>query len=125
LEAIVVGEIQKSYNAYAGILKREADTAYAAVEELRAGPIAMPKDFEWNAFVEKDEHFIDPKIPIRRAQNIAYPGRDNELYYPQPIPLPTRLSTCSLLISTGPKKSGLDYWNGRASISRATLLVGK
>jgi hypothetical protein len=127
LEAIVVGEIQKSYNAYAGILKREADTAYAAVEELRAGPIAMPKDYEWNAFVEKDEHFIDPKIPIRRAQNIAYPGRDNELYYPptHPFTHKQRLPTYSLLISTGLKKSGLDYWNGRASISRATLLVGK
>jgi hypothetical protein len=47
LEAIVVGEIQKSYNAYAGILKREADGAYEAVEELRSGPIAMPKDHEW------------------------------------------------------------------------------
>jgi len=79
LEAIVVGEIQKSYNAYAGILRREADGAYAALEELRTGPIAMPKDHEWNAFVEKDEHFIDPRIPVREAQYISYPGRDNEL----------------------------------------------
>jgi hypothetical protein len=47
LESIVVGEIQKSYNAYAGILKREADGAYNALEELRTGPIAMPKDHEW------------------------------------------------------------------------------
>lgn len=47
LESIVVGEIQKSYNAYAGILKREADSAYDAIEELRTGPIAMPKDHEW------------------------------------------------------------------------------
>lgn len=79
LEAIVVGEIQKSYNAYAGILKREADGAYSAVEELRTGPIAMPKDHEWNSFVEKDEHFVDPRIPVREAQYISYPGRDNEL----------------------------------------------
>ena len=79
LEAIVVGEIQKSYNAYAGILRREADGAYSALEELRTGPIAMPKDHEWNAFVEKDEHFVDPKLPVREAQHISYPGRDNEL----------------------------------------------
>ncbi|RAL61933.1 hypothetical protein DID88_002422 [Monilinia fructigena] len=63
LEAIVVGEIQKSYNALAGILKREADGAYNAMDELRTGPIAMPKDHEWTAFVENDEHFVDPKIP--------------------------------------------------------------
>jgi hypothetical protein len=79
LEAIIVGEIQKSYNAYAGILKREADGAYTVVEELRTGPIAMPKDREWNNFLEKDEHFVDPRIPIREAQHIRYPGRDNEL----------------------------------------------
>lgn len=79
LEAIVVGEIQKSYNAYAGILKREADAAYSTMEELRTGPIAMPKDHEWNAFIKNDEHFVDPGIPVREAQNIHYPGRDNEL----------------------------------------------
>lgn len=39
----------------------------------------MPKDYEWNAFVEKDEHFVDPRIPVRSAENINYPGRDNEL----------------------------------------------
>lgn len=79
LEAIVVGEIQKSYNAYAGILKREADAAYNTADELRTGPIAMPKDHEWNTFVQNDEHFVDPSIPVRQAQNIHYPGRDNEL----------------------------------------------
>ncbi|KAH8661363.1 hypothetical protein BGZ60DRAFT_381241 [Tricladium varicosporioides] len=79
LESIVVGEIQKSYNAYAGILKREADGSYNTVEELRAGPIAMPKDHEWDHFVENDEHFIDPRIPVREPQNIHYPGKDNYL----------------------------------------------
>ncbi|KAH8592239.1 hypothetical protein B0O99DRAFT_630100 [Bisporella sp. PMI_857] len=79
LETIVVGEIQKSYNAYAGILKREADGAYGAAEELRTGPIAMPRDHEWISFIEKDEHFVDPRIPVREAQYIHYPGRDNEL----------------------------------------------
>lgn len=75
----MVGEIQKSYNAYAGILKREADAAYSTVEELRTGPIAMPKDHEWNSFVEKDEHFVDPRVPVREAHTIHYPGRDSEL----------------------------------------------
>ncbi len=79
LEAIVVGEIQKSYNAYAGILKREADAAYNTADELRTGPIAMPKGHEWDTFIQKDEHFVDPNIPVRQAQNIQYPGRDNEL----------------------------------------------
>lgn len=79
LEAIIVGEIQKSYNALATILKREADAAYSTVEELRTGPIAMPKDHEWNDFVRKDDQFVDPRIALREPQNIHYPGRDSEL----------------------------------------------
>lgn len=75
LESIVVGEIQKAYNAYAGILAREADEAYEAVEKLRSGPIAMPRDHEWDAFVDKNEHFVDPKLPVRRVEKITYPGK--------------------------------------------------
>ncbi|KAK0610437.1 hypothetical protein B0T17DRAFT_113314 [Bombardia bombarda] len=77
LESIVVGEIQKSYNAYAGILKRESEAAYSAIEELRVGPISMPKDTEWNSFVQRDDHFVDPDVSIRSAEFIHYPGRDH------------------------------------------------
>ncbi|KAI1082627.1 hypothetical protein F5B20DRAFT_532039 [Whalleya microplaca] len=77
LESIVVGEIQKSYNAYAGILKRESDAAYNAIDELRLGPIAMPKDREWTSFIQRDSQFVDPEIPVRSAEHIHYPGRDH------------------------------------------------
>ncbi|PSR75059.1 hypothetical protein BD289DRAFT_487268 [Coniella lustricola] len=77
LESIVVGEIQKSYNALAGIMKREAEAAMYAIDELRVGPIAMPKDHEWANFVRKDDQFVDPAIPIRSSQYIHYPGKDH------------------------------------------------
>jgi BAR-like protein/PH (Pleckstrin Homology) domain-containing protein len=77
LESIVVGEIQKAYNAYASILKRESDTGHAAVDELRLGPISMPKDREWVQFTQKNDQFVDPDIPIRSAEHIHYPGRDH------------------------------------------------
>ncbi|KAI1277819.1 hypothetical protein F5Y07DRAFT_75027 [Xylaria sp. FL0933] len=77
LESIVVGEIQKSYNAYAGILKREADAGYNTVDDLRSGPIAMPKDREWVSFIQRDSQFVDPEIPIRTAEHIHYPGQDH------------------------------------------------
>lgn len=75
LESIVVGEIQKAYNAFAGILKREADESYDAVEKLRSGPIALPKDNEWSRFVEHDPHFVNPKLPLRRIDDVEYPGK--------------------------------------------------
>ncbi len=71
----MVGEIQKAYNALAGILKREGDDAHNTVDQLRTGPISLPKDSEWLSFVEKDKHFVDPKVPIRRVQDIDYPGK--------------------------------------------------
>ncbi|TGJ83999.1 hypothetical protein E0Z10_g4780 [Xylaria hypoxylon] len=77
LESIVVGEIQKSYNAYTGILKREADAGYNTVDDLRSGPIAMPKDREWVSFIQRDSQFVDPEIPIRTAEHIHYPGQDH------------------------------------------------
>ena len=73
----MVGEIQKAYSAYASIIKREADEAYDAAERLRAGPISIAKDREWDAFVENNEHFVNPKLPVRRFQNISYPGKDH------------------------------------------------
>ncbi|KAL9096456.1 MAG: hypothetical protein Q9165_001453 [Trypethelium subeluteriae] len=77
LESIVVGEIQKAYNAYTGILKREADDAYETIDALRNGPIGMPKDYEWSHFVENDPHFVNPRLPLRRIEDIEYPGKNH------------------------------------------------
>ncbi|OAA81863.1 PH domain containing protein [Akanthomyces lecanii RCEF 1005] len=77
LESIVVGEIQKAYNAYAGILKREADNALNVVGELREGPIAMPKDQEWIHFVTHEDQVVDPTMPLRAPDQIHYPGQDH------------------------------------------------
>ena len=73
----MIGEIQKAYSAYAGIIKREADEAYESAEKLKNGPITMAKDHEWNSFVENNEHFVDPRYPVRHVENIHYPGKDD------------------------------------------------
>ncbi|KAF2033337.1 hypothetical protein EK21DRAFT_98338 [Setomelanomma holmii] len=75
LESIVVGEIQKAYNALASILKRDADEMYSTVEKLRSGPIALPRDSEWSVFVKSDPHFVNPELPLRRLEDIEYPGK--------------------------------------------------
>lgn len=60
---------------YAGIFKREADDAYDTADRLRSGPIAMAKDHEWESFIDNNENFVDPKVPVRRVEHIHYPGR--------------------------------------------------
>ncbi|KAK2816754.1 hypothetical protein FQN49_008016 [Arthroderma sp. PD_2] len=77
LESIVVGEIQKSYNVYASILKRDADTAYDAVDRLKEGPISIPKDHEWRFFIDQTDQMIDPELDLRDLANITYPGKDH------------------------------------------------
>jgi hypothetical protein len=47
------------------------------VEELRDGPISMPKDQEWIHFVTHDDQFLDPTIPLRTPDQIHYPGQDH------------------------------------------------
>lgn len=37
----------------------------------------MPKDEEWAAFVKSDPHFVAPDVPLRRIEDISYPGKDH------------------------------------------------
>jgi hypothetical protein len=55
-------------------LKKEADEAYDTVDKLRAGPVTIPKDLEWTEFVAEDPHFINPNTPVRKIEEITYPG---------------------------------------------------
>ena len=73
----MVGEIQKAYNVLAGIMKREADNSYEAAEKLREGPVAMSKDHEWDVFVSHNPQMVDPRVPVRQAQQITYAGQDH------------------------------------------------
>jgi hypothetical protein len=70
-----VGEVQKAYNALAGILKREADESYNTIDSLRSGPVTIPKDLEWTSFIDKDPHFISADTPLRKVEDIEYPGK--------------------------------------------------
>jgi hypothetical protein len=75
LEAIVVGEIQKAIGAFGAILSKEADYSEQTVDQLRNGPITMPRDLEWENFIEQDPNFISPNLPLRDVQHIEYPGK--------------------------------------------------
>lgn len=77
LESIVVGEIQKAYHVLAGIMKREADVSYETTDKLKEGPLAISKAHEWDDFVTNSSSLVDPRIPLRRYEQITYPGKDH------------------------------------------------
>lgn len=62
---------------YANILKRDADAAYDAAGQLIDGPISVPQDYEWDAFVSHNDHLVDPLLPLRNFQHITYPGKNH------------------------------------------------
>ena len=35
----------------------------------------MSRDLEWSQFVEHDPHFVNPRVPLRRLEDIEYPGK--------------------------------------------------
>jgi len=75
LEAVVVGEVQKAFNAFANILQREGDEVHNTVDLLRSGPIAMAKDVEWQHFVGNEPHLINSDLPLRKIHEITFPGQ--------------------------------------------------
>ena len=48
-----------------------------ASEKLREGPLAMAKDHEWDSFVAHSDQMVDPRVPVRSAKQITYPGKDH------------------------------------------------
>lgn len=73
----MVGEIQKAYNAYAAILRHEADEALETVEKLKEGPLGMAQDHEWDKFVTNNTQMVDPRVPLRQLDHITYQGKDH------------------------------------------------
>lgn len=79
LEVIIVSQIHKSYMAYADILRREADATNKVCDELDSGPLAMPKDQEWNYFINENKNLINPSTELRQPRKIKYSGMDDDL----------------------------------------------
>ncbi|KAL7268486.1 phosphatidylinositol 4,5-bisphosphate-binding protein [Rhizina undulata] len=74
LESIVVGEIQKAFDAYVKIIKRESDELLDVTERITASTLRLPKDYEWSMFVTRDPDMVDPSVPLRSLEEIQYPG---------------------------------------------------
>jgi hypothetical protein len=57
------------------MFKKEADDTNDTISRLQDGPIGMAKDHEWTEFIKRDPHFISPDTPLRKAQDLEYPGK--------------------------------------------------
>ncbi|KAA8892994.1 PH domain protein [Sphaerosporella brunnea] len=74
LEKIVVGEIQKAYATYVKILTGDGQELIDFALRLTTTTLRLPADREWNAFVERETHMVNPAIPMRAIDEIEYPG---------------------------------------------------
>ncbi|KAK9239633.1 hypothetical protein V1525DRAFT_372497 [Lipomyces kononenkoae] len=77
LEEIVVKEIQQAFDIYCGLLNREGQDTLDFAHNLTINLVGLPPSKEWDEFVRRDPNFVDPTIPVRKLENISYPGRDS------------------------------------------------
>src|ERR1700761_963136 len=56
-------------------MKRDADDIYGAIDILQASVVSMPRDQEWNPFVSGNVNLVDANLPLRKFENMDYPGR--------------------------------------------------
>ncbi|KAK9243206.1 hypothetical protein V1506DRAFT_545132 [Lipomyces tetrasporus] len=77
LEEIVVKEIQQAFDMYCGLLNREGQDTLDFAHNLTINLVGLPPAKEWDDFVRRDPNFVDPTIPVRKLENIFYPGRDS------------------------------------------------
>ncbi|KAK9366780.1 hypothetical protein V1509DRAFT_628515 [Lipomyces kononenkoae] len=77
LEEIVVKEIQQAFDIYCGLLNREGQDTLDFAHNLTINLVGLPPAKEWDEFVRRDPNFVDPTIPVRKLENISYPGRDS------------------------------------------------
>ncbi|KAK9446887.1 uncharacterized protein V1518DRAFT_422883 [Limtongia smithiae] len=82
LEEIVVKEIQQAFETYCKCLETEAQDTLDAAHKLTINFIELPSAKEWTEFVRRDANFIDPSVPVRKLENIVYPGRDDPATVP-------------------------------------------
>ncbi|RPA98883.1 hypothetical protein L873DRAFT_1686105 [Choiromyces venosus 120613-1] len=74
LESIVVGEIQKAFDTYIKVLRREGEEFLDLAQRLDTATIKLPRDYEWSSFIERDPNMVHPSVPLRAVQDIEYPG---------------------------------------------------
>ena len=74
MESVVVGEIQKAFDTYIQVVRREGEEFLDLAQRLDAATIKLPRDYEWSSFIERDPNMVHPSVPLRSIQDIEYPG---------------------------------------------------
>jgi hypothetical protein len=64
----------QAYHTYVKILTIDGQELIDLAERLTASTLRLPADHEWNAFIERDTHMINPSTPLRTIDEIEYPG---------------------------------------------------
>lgn len=73
----MVAEIQKAFEAYIRLIKREGENLNDFSERLTASTLQLPTDHEWSAFIKRDPNMGGSSIPLRTINDIEYPGHQH------------------------------------------------
>lgn len=77
-EAHVVTTVQTALNSYNQLLGAQADRQKAMVGDIAATASNIPLDFEWTAFVRRNQHaLVNPNAPPRTIEAVSFANENH------------------------------------------------
>ncbi|KAK4964060.1 hypothetical protein LTR66_012494 [Elasticomyces elasticus] len=82
-EAHILQTIQSGVAQFSQILTSMSDRSKTLYGDMASTVQRISPDFEWNGFVKrKNDTLIDPSVPARSIENIAFPNMDHKATQP-------------------------------------------
>ncbi|GAB7355329.1 hypothetical protein MBLNU459_g5859t1 [Dothideomycetes sp. NU459] len=82
-EAHVLQTIQNGMGQFNQVVGNQAEQTRTMYGDMTATSQRVPPDFEWNGFVKRNNQvLIDPSVPARSVENIAFPNQNHKATQP-------------------------------------------
>ena len=82
LEKVVVMEIQNALTIYARLLGQESQLVFdILISKLDVGFFSKDPQFEWDNFIQRNDNFIPPNLPMRKMKEIVYKFQHDPMTY--------------------------------------------
>ena len=82
-EAHVITTVQAALNSYQQFMSGQADRQKAMYGDMASTAQAVPLDFEWNGFLQRNGHIlVSPNTPPRSIDTVAFPNQGHRATRP-------------------------------------------
>ncbi|ANB11711.1 Slm1p [Sugiyamaella lignohabitans] len=79
LEKVVTQEVQQALSVFAKLLGIQGQNTTDLFNKIIEGYVAKSPTAEWDAFIARDDNFVDPNLKPRKVEDISYKYQDSYL----------------------------------------------